>query len=168
MFGKKSQAILIDQDVAMAKALASQWPETHHRLCVSHMYQDAAKQLKEVFGRCNTFAVDFSSCVYDHDYEDDFLDAWDNMLDKFDLKNNSWLQRQFELREKWALVYGRKTFCADMSTTQRTESMNSQIKRYITYNYDFLRFFRHSQRLVDDRHFEELRANFKQLKVNHH
>ena len=37
MFGKKPQTILIDQDVAMAKALASQWPEIHHRLCVWHM-----------------------------------------------------------------------------------------------------------------------------------
>ena len=62
-----------------------------------------------------------------------FLDAWDNMLDKYDLKNNNWLQRQFELRENWVLVYGRKTFCADMSITQRSESMNSQTKRYITY-----------------------------------
>ena len=81
------------------------------------MYQNATKNLKEVFGRYSTFATDFSSCVYDHDYEDDFLDAWDNMLNKYDLKNDSWLQRQFELREKWALVYGRKTFRADMSTT---------------------------------------------------
>ena len=48
-----------------------------------------------------------------------------------------------------------------MSTTQRSESMNSQIKRYITYNYDLLRFFHHFQRLVDDRRFEEFRANFK-------
>ena len=59
------------------------------------------------------------------------------------------------------MVYEKKTFCNDMSTTQRSESMNSQIKRYITYNYDLLHFFRHFQRLVDDRYFEELRANFK-------
>ena len=39
--------------------------------------------------------------------------------------------------------------------------MNSQIKRYITYNYDLLCFFCHFQRLVDDRRFEELRADFK-------
>ena len=61
----------------------------------------------------------------------------------------------------WALVYGRKTFCADMSITQRSENMNSQTKRYITYNYDLLYFFRHFQRLVDNRRFEELRADFK-------
>ena len=116
----------------MAKALASQWPETHHCLCVWHMYQNAAKQFNEVFGRYSTFAIDFSSCVYDHDYEDDFLDAWDNMLNKYDLKNNSWLQRKFELKEKWTLVYEKKKFCIDMSTIQRSESMNSQIKKYIT------------------------------------
>ena len=62
-----------------------------------------------MFGWYSTFATNFSSFVYDHDYEDDFLDAWDNMLDKYDLKNNNWLQRQFELRENWVLVYGRKT-----------------------------------------------------------
>ena len=48
MFGKKPQTILTDQDTAMAKAFASQWPETHHCLCVWHMYQNAAKNLKEV------------------------------------------------------------------------------------------------------------------------
>ena len=53
----------------MAKALASQWPEIHHRLCVWHMYQNVAKQLNEVFGRYHTFVADFSSCVYDYDYE---------------------------------------------------------------------------------------------------
>ena len=37
MFGKKPQTILIDQDVAMAKALASQWLEIHHHLCVWHI-----------------------------------------------------------------------------------------------------------------------------------
>ena len=67
MFGKKPQTILTDQDVAMAKALASQWPETHYRLYVWHMYQNAAKNLKEEFERYSTFAADFSSCVYDHD-----------------------------------------------------------------------------------------------------
>ena len=57
----------------MAKALASQWPETHYRLYVWHMYQNAAKNLKEEFGRYSTFATNFSSFIYDHDYEDDFF-----------------------------------------------------------------------------------------------
>ena len=34
MFVKKPQTILTYQDATMTKALASQWLETHHRLCV--------------------------------------------------------------------------------------------------------------------------------------
>ncbi|KAL4332079.1 hypothetical protein GQ457_15G027670 [Hibiscus cannabinus] len=161
MSGKKPFTILTDQDAAMAKALASQWPETYHRLCVWHMYQNAAKHLSDVFERFSSFTKDFSSCVYDYDEEEDFLSAWDQMLAKYNLENNSWLQKQFELREKWALVYGRQTFCADMSTTQRSESMNNQIKMYIGYNYDLLRFFHHFERLLADRRYEELKADFK-------
>ena len=49
MSGKTPKSILIDQDLAMAKALALQWPETHHRLCIWHIYQNAAKYLSSVF-----------------------------------------------------------------------------------------------------------------------
>ncbi|XP_057794140.1 protein FAR1-RELATED SEQUENCE 5-like [Salvia miltiorrhiza] len=34
---KKPITILTDQDAAMAKALSSIWPETHHRLCLWHI-----------------------------------------------------------------------------------------------------------------------------------
>lgn len=71
------------------------------------------------------------------------------MIDKYDLKDNSWLKQNFTLKEKWALVYGRENFCADMTTTQRSESMNNVIKKYVSYQ-DLLRFFHHFQRLVED------------------
>ncbi|BBN69248.1 hypothetical protein Prudu_843S001100 [Prunus dulcis] len=49
----------------------------------------------------------------------------------------------------------------DITTTQRSESMNSCIKKYVSYKYDLLRFFQHFQRLVEDRRYEELKAEFK-------
>ncbi|XP_048332781.1 protein FAR1-RELATED SEQUENCE 5-like [Ziziphus jujuba] len=49
--GKKSKTILTDQDPAMEKALTSQWPETCHRLCIWHLYQNAAKHLSGVFAK---------------------------------------------------------------------------------------------------------------------
>ena len=83
------------------------------------------------------------------------------MLEKYNLEENKWLSRLFDLKEKWALVYGRETFCANIITTQRRESMNSYVKRYVSYKYDLLRFFPHFQRLVDDHRYNELRADFK-------
>ncbi|KAH6797207.1 hypothetical protein C2S52_021761 [Perilla frutescens var. hirtella] len=159
--GKKPTTILTDQDAAMAKALASTWPETYHRLCIWHIYQNAAIHLSGVFSQFKDFAKDFGACVYDFEEEEEFIDAWNKMLSEYALEDNVWLRRLFGLKEKWALVYGRQIFCADMTTTQRSESMNSSLKKYVSYQHKFLEFFNHFQRLIDDRRYDEIRADFK-------
>ncbi|XP_062117936.1 protein FAR1-RELATED SEQUENCE 9-like [Humulus lupulus] len=161
MPGKKPKTILIDQDAAMEKALSSQWPEITHRLCIWHIYQNAAKHLSGVFEHFREFTKNFSSCIYDYEEKDEFFEAWNNMLEKYDLISNKWLQDMFDLKEKRALVNGRETFCADMTTTQRSESMNNVIKNYVSYNYDIPRFFQHFQRLVEDCRHGELKVDFK-------
>ncbi|XP_058210025.1 protein FAR1-RELATED SEQUENCE 5-like isoform X1 [Rhododendron vialii] len=161
MGGKTPKTILTDQDAAMAKALAAQWPETIHRLCIWHIYQNAASKLSGAFARFKDFSKDFSECIYDYEDEDEFINAWNAMLERYNLQDNDWLKRMFNQKEKWALVYGRQTFCADMTTTQRSESMNSVLKRYASYKHDLLQFFHHFQRLVDDRRYEELKADFR-------
>jgi zinc finger SWIM domain-containing protein 3 len=64
-------------------------------------------------------------------------------------------------REKWALAYGRNTFSADMVSTQRSESMNNELKGYISVKYDILTFFEHFERLVADKRNEEVKCDFK-------
>ncbi|KAL7229944.1 hypothetical protein ACSBR2_008483 [Camellia fascicularis] len=65
------------------------------------------------------------------------------------------------MKEKWALVYGRQNFCVDMTTTQRSDSINSVVKKYVNYRHDLLLFFQHFQRLIDDRRYEKLRTDFR-------
>nr|KYP70189.1 Protein FAR1-RELATED SEQUENCE 4 [Cajanus cajan] len=161
MSEKKPKTILTDQDAAMAKALALVWTEICHRLCIWHLYQNALKKLSIVFGKFQDFSKDFNKCIYEYEEEEEFIIAWSNMLEKYDLKDNSWLKQTFALKEKWALVYGRENFCADMTTTQRNESMNNVIKKYVSYQHDLLRFFHHFQRMVEDRRDEESKADFK-------
>ncbi|PIN12418.1 hypothetical protein CDL12_14969 [Handroanthus impetiginosus] len=157
MSGKQPQTILTDQDAAMAKALAIKWPKTYHRLCIWHIYQNAAMHLSHVFTHFVSFSKDFSSCIYDYEEEEEFLNAWQEMLEKYGLQSNKWLERMFKIREKWALVYGRQIFCADLTTTQRSESMKSVLKRY----HNLLQFFNHIDRLIDDRRYEELKADLR-------
>ena len=161
MSGKKPKTILTDQDAAMAKAIRSQWPESYHRLCIWHMYQNAAKHLSSVFERFREFATDFGNCIYEFDEESEFIEAWENMLRKYNLESNDWFAQQFKLKEKWALVYGRETFCANMTTTQRSESMNNHLKKYVSYQHSMLRFLEHFERLIVDRRHEELKADFR-------
>ena len=88
MSGKRPMTILTDQDAAMAKAITSQWPGTSHRLCIWHIYQNPAKHLSHLFDKFSTFAKDFSSCIYDYEDEIDFLNAWNMMLEKYNLQKN--------------------------------------------------------------------------------
>ncbi|KAG7588528.1 Zinc finger PMZ-type, partial [Arabidopsis suecica] len=163
MSGKQPKTILTDQSAAMANAIVKVFPETKHRLCVWHIYQNAAKKLSHVFHGSGQFATDFGKCVYDHEEEEDWLLAWSNMLKKHNLIENKWLKNVFEVKEKWAMVYGRHTFTADMVSTQSSESMNNILKRYLKSSYDLLSFFEHYERVLDDRRYNELTADFKMM-----
>jgi uncharacterized protein YbcC (UPF0753/DUF2309 family) len=57
-----------------------------------------------------------------------FQKKWDELLNKYNLQKNSWLQNLYELREKWTAVY-RDSFTADITMTQRSEGMNNIFKR---------------------------------------
>ena len=48
MSGKHPSTIFTDQDVAMAAAIAFVFPNTSHRLCLWHIYLNAAKHLCHV------------------------------------------------------------------------------------------------------------------------
>jgi len=135
----------------MAKAIQEVFPKSNHRLCVWHNYQNAAKHLNHVFHSSNHFAYDLGNCVYDYEDEDEWLDAWNNMLKEYDLLDNEWLTEIFSVKEKWAMVYGRHMFTTDMKSTQRSESVNSVLKKYLKPKYDLLQFFGHYSRLLVDK-----------------
>ena len=58
------------------------------------------------------------------------------------------------------MVYGRQTFCADMISAQRSESMNALLKRYLHVRLDLLDFFKHYERTVDGRRYAEVESDF--------
>ena len=73
MSGKQPRTILTDQSAAMAKAITEVFPKSNHRLCVWHIYQNAAKNLHHVFHSSKQFAKDFSDCLYEYEDEDEGL-----------------------------------------------------------------------------------------------
>ncbi|KAK3005111.1 hypothetical protein RJ639_016528 [Escallonia herrerae] len=100
---------LTDQSAAMASAMGEVFHETNHRLCVWHIYQNAAKHLSHVFHASKEFASGLSSCVYDYEDEDEdeLMHAWNQILKTYSLQDNDWLKGIFELREKWAMKWPR-------------------------------------------------------------
>ncbi|XP_075103764.1 protein FAR1-RELATED SEQUENCE 5-like [Nicotiana tabacum] len=131
MSGKNPKTILIDQDVAMSKAISFVMTEVYHMLCVWHMEQNVAKHLNQIYKRYASFHGDFGKCIYEYEDEAEFMDAWNIMLDEYNLHENEWLQGIYALREKLFAAYGKKTFSGGMIITQLSESLNGDLKDYL-------------------------------------
>ncbi|XP_028109693.1 protein FAR1-RELATED SEQUENCE 5-like [Camellia sinensis] len=105
MLGKKPVSFFTDQDQAMAKAISQIMPEVFHGLCTFHLMQNALKHLGYLFKSGSKFSSDLKACIYDYENEDELIEAWNSLIDKYNLQENEWMKRTWRKREQWAHVY---------------------------------------------------------------
>ncbi|XP_075674731.1 protein FAR1-RELATED SEQUENCE 5-like [Castanea sativa] len=146
MSEKKPITIFTDQDAAMPAAIKVVMPKTYHALCSWHMWQNGEKHVGRLLKNESQFNDDFLACIYEYDGEDEFLTAWNEMLDKYD--------------EKWAQAYVKRTFTVGMKTTQLSESFNANLKDCLRTNLNIVEFFTHFERIVNQKRDKELEAEY--------
>ncbi|KAL5723253.1 hypothetical protein ACHQM5_006671 [Ranunculus cassubicifolius] len=114
MGGKVMKTIFTGQEMAIVSAVDYVLPNTHHRLCIRHIYQNILWNLPHMFTKCTSFDDDFRRCIYEGEDEEEFLTNWTKLLENYNLNEDKWLQGLFQTQEKWAQVYSRDQFCAGM------------------------------------------------------
>ncbi|KAF8403886.1 hypothetical protein HHK36_011992 [Tetracentron sinense] len=128
---KAPQTILTDQDLGLKEAIASEMPNTKHALCIWHIVSKFSGWFSTILGvRYNDWKTDFYR-LYELESEDEFITGWFDMVNKYDLHTNRHIHNLYALREYWAKPYV-KSFFAGMTTTGRSESINSFIKRFVS------------------------------------
>ncbi|KAF5463610.1 hypothetical protein F2P56_013769 [Juglans regia] len=155
MLGRAPSTIITDDDKAMAKAIGEVLPNTTHRLCLWHILQKFPEHLAYVYNRFPDFQKDFHHCIHNTITIDEFEHEWSVILVKYELGDNTWLQNLYNRREKWVPAYLRSTFCAGMSTTQRSESMNKFFKDYVRSSTMVSDFVHQYEKALDARYFKE-------------
>lgn len=166
MSGKQPKVIWIEQSAEISDAIAAVWPGTVCHFSMWHVYHNAAKHLSFAFQGSKTFALDFSKCVYEIEEEEEFQSSWKEMLEKYDLKDNQWLAKLYEDREKWALPYSRHIFCADMKSTLQKEGLSTELKQWLCPELDLLQFLKHYEKAIDERRHVELQADFQACQIS--
>ncbi|CAN6199448.1 unnamed protein product [Urochloa humidicola] len=159
MNGTHPKTLLTDRSAVISEAIAATLPATAHRYCVWQIYQNALQQLSQAIHGSKTLECNFKRCLFDCEDEDEFLTAWKEMLEKYDLADNQWLADLFSIKEKWALPYGRDAFYGDMKSAQQKESLTSELKKYLCLEHGLLNFFEQFERLLSDRRSAELEAD---------
>ncbi|KAK2658283.1 hypothetical protein Ddye_004816 [Dipteronia dyeriana] len=109
MEGKESETVFTDQAQAIAAAISEMLPNSNHRLCLWHIFQNAAKRLSPVFNEFKTFSKDFKKCVYHPETVEEFESNWQALLDDYGLEENDRLE--------------------GMTTSQRSESIDKFLKK---------------------------------------
>jgi hypothetical protein len=143
----------------MAAALRVTWKNTIHLLCKWHLFKDARAKFGVKYKKGSPFRKMFHKIINDMMTIDEFEKAWSHMLDLHKLTNNSYLENIYLKRSQWAKPY-LKCFCARIASTQRGESANHMLKRYVPRNCSMNHFIVQFNKLLFDRNSEEDRAEF--------
>ncbi|XP_058207248.1 protein FAR1-RELATED SEQUENCE 6-like isoform X1 [Rhododendron vialii] len=124
MWGCAPKAIITHQCMAMKSAVEEVFPNTRHRWCILHIL----KNVPEKLGAYEAYKS-ISSCLHNAVYDsltiEEFEDAWDAFITKYELQSDEWLQGLYLERKQWVPAFVKDVFWAGMSSTQRSENMNS-------------------------------------------
>jgi len=160
MSGKHPSTIFTDQDATMAGAIAYVFRNTSHRLCLWHIYLNATKHLGHVIQKHpDKFLPNFKRCVYEDRSEDMFIQKWHELSSKYDLEKNQWMANLYDLRKRWAIVY-RDSFTSNMASTQRSEGMNSVLKKRFRRRLGLSELLVECEKVFASLHENELDAEF--------
>nr|KAJ0203496.1 hypothetical protein LSAT_V11C500292580 [Lactuca sativa] len=124
MFGKYPKAIIIDQDKVMGNAIKKVFPDTRHRFCSWHIKKHETEHLRSYVSRYIDFQ-DMHRQRINSDTIEQFEATWEDMCIKYELESNYWLSDMYNQRIHWVKPFLKYIFFDGMTTTGRSESINS-------------------------------------------
>ncbi|KAJ4950721.1 hypothetical protein NE237_027553 [Protea cynaroides] len=148
MNGKHPNIIFTDQDSAIREAVREEMPGTMHAFCMWYIMKKAPGWFSSLLGMpYNKWQEEFYK-LNEAESEEDFHVGWRDMGEKYGLCGDlNWINL-YELRAFWAKPFLKSSF-AGIWTTNRSESMNSFIKRFITSETLLTEFMEQVGRAVD-------------------
>ncbi|KAL6609922.1 hypothetical protein ACP70R_039891 [Stipagrostis hirtigluma subsp. patula] len=153
--GAEPRTILTDQCQSMRAAIALEFPHARHRWCKWHVLRKAKESLGALYSKNFGFKVALHELLDEVVCIQEFETRWADLVDTYGLHDNQFLQRAYDNRAMWAKPYFAETFCAGMTSTQRSESANHLLKTYIPRSAPMHLFVSQYNRLIADREAEE-------------
>jgi hypothetical protein len=97
-----------------------------------------------------------------------FEKGWMTMVDRFKLHDNKHINVMYHTRTQWVPTYFQDIFFADMSTTQRSESMNALLKLWLDNHKLIYQFVMQIEKLIEDIWQRESDEDLKTMNETHH
>nr|XP_020172127.1 protein FAR1-RELATED SEQUENCE 5-like [Aegilops tauschii subsp. strangulata] len=113
----------------MALAIPDAFNNTIHKLCRWHIMKKYREHLAYLYNLHEDFKDEFTSILNWPLMPTEFEAAWKRLMDKYNLHDDARMVGMWNERERWISAYFKEIFCAKMTSTQRSESMNYVLKK---------------------------------------
>lgn len=153
-------SITTDHDRIIRLAIKQVFPFSRHRFCKWHIFKECQEKLCRVLTEHPSFEGELRKCVNFSDSVEEFESCWSSLVDRYDIRGHKWIQTVYAERHQWVPVYLRDTFFAEMSITQRSDSMNSYFDGYVNASTTLQLFVKQYEKALESRYEKEVKADY--------
>ncbi|XP_074310304.1 protein FAR1-RELATED SEQUENCE 5-like [Silene latifolia] len=155
MSNKEPQCILTDQDPAIKLGVRSVFKKARHRYCMWHIMKKLTDKVESQIYKETDFVERICGVVWDTDLEPiEFEEKWTQVINDFELNDNTWLTYMYDKRHKWIPAYFRDLpLGCLLKTTQRSESQNSYFKRFESIDGTLVEFWLRFQSAMEQQRY---------------
>jgi len=93
------------------------------------MIKKFREQLGKLYRLHPSFKDEFRAVINWPLMPTEFETAWQALVQEYDLQNDAMMLSLWDDRREWISAYFKEAFCARMTSTQRSEGMNSVMKK---------------------------------------
>ncbi|PHT29393.1 Protein FAR1-RELATED SEQUENCE 4 [Capsicum baccatum] len=160
MGGRGPRILLSDQNDNVKAAVGAVLPDTQLYFSLWSILEKIPRCLDYLSMWHELFMAKFSKCIYKSWTEEQFEHRWWKLIEKFNLREDEWVQSLYEDRKLWVPSFMRDVSFASLSMASRTESLNSFFDKYIQSETSLRDFIGQHKLILEDWYEEEAKANF--------
>uniref|UniRef100_K4A0C0 Uncharacterized protein n=1 Tax=Setaria italica TaxID=4555 RepID=K4A0C0_SETIT len=162
MHQKHPKSLITDGDVEMVRAIEIVMPDADHRLCSWHIEQNMLKQFRGL--KLKDFRKFIYHAIYHAMEEGEFDRFWREFRGIHNIKkDNLWVNRMYELRRKWAVMFTRERYFLGMQSNQRSESLNSRLHNHLYRKMSLVDLMEHYKFCLSRIRWNEIELDAKAL-----
>lgn len=139
--GQAPGVMITDQDKLLSDTVIEVFPSARHCFCLWNVLSKIPDMLNPFVSQDDEFMENFRNCVHSSWTDEQFERRWSNMIGKFELNENEWVQLLFRDRKKWVPHYFNGVCLAGMAGPERPGSIASHFDKYMNPEATFKDFF---------------------------
>ncbi|KAK8950708.1 Protein FAR1-RELATED SEQUENCE 5 [Platanthera zijinensis] len=157
------KVIITDMDGAMYNAIKKVFPDTCHRFCSWHIGKHLVEHVLEIRDINGDFKKDYYEWFNSKDVSTSEL-RWKLFIQKYSIQgHNNWLLKMWDRRQHWVPAYLKDHFVAGMTSSGRSESINTFFDGFVNSKTQLLEFITQYEKALHSRHQAEEKEDFSTL-----